>query len=163
MAGVILFDARSNPIVLIPIFGKAQLFEKGGDREMRIPFMKALAWYLAAVMLVIAVAPRVDAGFAPSSVINATSSSRAADLDSVRQALETKMVRERLEQFGLSSEEIDGRLSQLSDEQLHQLALQIDELRVGGDAAGVIIAILVIILLVVLIIHFTGHKVIVTK
>lgn len=130
---------------------------------MKMPFMKALSWYLAFAMFVIAVAPRVDAGFAPSEVVNVLSQGRAADLDSIRQALETKMVRERLEQFGLSPEEIDSRLSQLGDEQLHQLALQIDELRVGGDAAGVIIAILIIILLVVLIIHFTGHKVIVTK
>lgn len=130
---------------------------------MKTPLVKALSWYLAVAMFIIAIAPRVDAGFAPSEVINAISSGRAADLDTVRQTLETKMVRERLEQFGLTSEEIDRRLSQLGDEQLHQLALQIDELRAGGDAAGVIIAILVIILLVVLIIHFTGHKVIVTK
>jgi hypothetical protein len=130
---------------------------------MRMPFMKGLSWYLAVMMLVIAVAPRVDAGFAPSEVINALSSGRVADLDSVRQALETKMVRERLEQFGLTSDEVDSRLSQLSDQQLHQLALQVDEIRAGGDAAGVIIALLVIILIVVLIIYFTGHKVIVTK
>jgi hypothetical protein len=130
---------------------------------MKVPFMKGLSWYLAVMMLVIAVAPRVDAGFAPSEVINALSSGRAADLDSIRQALETKMVRERLEQFGLTSDEIDSRLSQLSDDQLHQLALQVDEIRAGGDAAGVIIALLVIILIVVLIIYFTGHKVIVTK
>ena len=130
---------------------------------MKVPFMKGLSWYLAVMMLVIAVAPRVDAGFAPSEVINALSSGRAADLDSIRQALETKMVRERLEQFGLTSDEIDSRLSQLSDDQLHRLALQVDEIRAGGDAAGVIIALLVIILIVVLIIYFTGHKVIVTK
>jgi hypothetical protein len=130
---------------------------------MKVPFMKGLSWYLAVMMLVIAVAPRVDAGFAPSEVINALSSGRAADLDSIRQALETKMVRERLEQFGLTPDEIDNRLSQLSDDQLHRLALQVDEIRAGGDAAGVIIALLVIILIVVLIIYFTGHKVIVTK
>lgn len=130
---------------------------------MRIPFMRVLSCYLALAMFVIAVAPRAEAGFAPSALLSATPADRAVDLDKVRRALEDKMVRERLEQFGLTAGEIDDRLSLISDEQLHQLALQIDELRVGGDAAGVIIAILVIILLVVLILHFTGHKVIVTK
>jgi hypothetical protein len=89
---------------------------------------------------------------------------RAAELEKIQGILETKAVRERLTQFRLSQDEITDRLSQLSDEQIHQLALQLDDLRVGQDSAiGVIIAVLVIVILVIVILQLTGHKIIVTK
>ena len=36
---------------------------------MRIPFMKQVAWYLVFAMFIIGIAPRVDAGLAPSEAI----------------------------------------------------------------------------------------------
>lgn len=130
---------------------------------MRIPFMKHLAWYLAVMMFILAVAPRVEAGLAPSEVIALTQSDRTEDVGKIQKFLETKMVRDRLEKLGLSPDETSNRLSQLSDNEMHQLATQIDNLTVGGDAGGVIIAILVIIILIIVILQLTGHKVIVTK
>ncbi len=130
---------------------------------MRIPLMKYMTWYLAIAMFVIGIAPRVDAGLAPSEILALTEVDRTADLGKLQKVLEMKAVTERLAQLGLTQDEIQKRLHQLSDQQIHQIALQLDELKVGGDALGVIIALLVIVLLVVLIIQFTGHKVIVTK
>ena len=89
--------------------------------------------------------------------------SREADLEKVRQVLETRIVRERLEALGFGQDEIQERLDALNDEQLHQLAVQIDDLKVGGDALGIIIALLVIAILVVLFIKLTEHKIIITK
>jgi hypothetical protein len=125
--------------------------------------MKHVAWYLVIAMFIISIAPRVEAGFAPSEIIDLKPEDRAADIEKIQSILETKAVRERLSQFGLNQDEIAERLSQLSDEQIHQLALQLDDLKVGQDAAGVIIAILVIIILVIVILQLTGHKVIITK
>jgi len=130
---------------------------------LRIPYIKHVAWYLVVAMFIISVAPRVEAGFAPSEIIDLKPEDRAANVERIQSVLETKAVRERLSQFGLNQDEIAERLSQLSDEQIHQLALQLDDLRVGQDATGVIIAILVIIIIVILVLHFTGHKVIITK
>jgi hypothetical protein len=131
---------------------------------MKIPFLKEVSWYLIVAMFVIAVCPRVDAGIAPSTVIAPSQGDRAADLEKIQRTLEMKAVKDRLEKLGLSNDEITARFGQLSDQQIHQLALQIDDLRVGKDGAiGVIIGLLVIVLLVVLILYFTGHKVIVTK
>lgn len=131
---------------------------------MRIPFMKQVAWYLVCAMFIIGVAPRAEAGFTPSEVIALSKVDRAADLDRIQKTIETKMIRERLEKLGLTQDEINGRLAQLSDQQVHQLALQLDDLKVGkDDALGVIIALLVIAILVVLLLQLTGHKVIVTK
>jgi len=130
---------------------------------MRIPLMKYMTWYLAIAMFVIGIAPRVDAGLAPSEILALTEVDRTAHLEKIQKVLEMKVVTERLAQLGLTQDEIQKRLHQLSDQQIHQIALQLDELKVGGDALGVIIALLVIALLVLLIIQLTGHKVIVTK
>jgi len=130
---------------------------------LRIPYMKHVAWYLVVALFMISIVPRVEAGFAPSEIIDLKPEDRGANIDKIQSVLETKAVRERLSQFGLNQDEIAERLSQLSDEQIHQLALQLDDLRVGQDAAGVIIAVLVIIILIIVILQLTGHKIIVTK
>jgi len=131
---------------------------------MRIPFMKHVSWYLVIAMFIIGIAPRVDAGLAPSEIIALTQVDRTADLGKIQKVLETRAISERLAQFGLTQDEIQKRLTQLSDQQIHQTALQLDDLKIGqDDALGVIIALLVIAILVVLLLQLTGHKVIVTK
>jgi len=130
---------------------------------MKIPFMKYISWYLAVAMFIIGIAPRVDAGFAPSEIIAVQQVDRTADLQRIQKVLEVKAVNERLRQLGLTQEEIQKRLAQLSDQQIHQTALQLDDLKIGqGDALGVIIALLVIAVLVIVILKLTGHRVIVS-
>lgn len=130
---------------------------------MRIPFMKSVSWYLVLAMFIIGIAPKVEAGFSKSEVIALSSVDRAADLDKIQKVLETKQIQERLEKLGFTQDEINSRLSQLSDQQIHQFALQLDELKVGSDGLGVVIALLVIVILVIIVLQLTGHKVIVTK
>lgn len=131
---------------------------------LKVPYMKYVVWYLAVAMLIISIAPRVEAGFAPSEIIKLKQGDRTSDIEKIQGILEMKAVRERLRQFGLSHEEITQRLSQLSDEQVHKLALRLDDLRVGQDSGfGIIIGVLVIIILVIVILQLTGHKVIITK
>jgi hypothetical protein len=130
--------------------------------NMTIPYMRSIAIYLACAMFIIGIAPRVDASFVPSSVLPIAQTDRAADLASIQKVLEVKMVKERLADLGLTHQEIQSRLSQLSDQQLHSAAQQLDSLKVGGDSGlGIIIALLVIAILVILILQLTGHKVIV--
>jgi hypothetical protein len=129
---------------------------------MNIPFMKHVAWYLVIAMFIIGIAPRVDAGLVGSEITSLAQVDRTAELDKIQKFLETKAVSKRLEQFGYTQEEIQKRLTQLNDQQLHQIATQLDDLKIGGDGGGVIIAILVIIILVIIILQLTGHKVIVT-
>ena len=129
---------------------------------MRIPLMKHLSWYLIIAMFIIGIAPKADAGIAPSEIIVMSQVDRAADIEKIQKVLETKMVRERLEKLGYAQEEINSRLTQLNDQQMHNLALQIDDMKVGGDL-GIVIALLVIVILVVLFIQLTGHRVVVTK
>lgn len=130
---------------------------------MRIPFFRQVSWYLVVAMFVIGVVPRLEGAMAPSAVIASSAVERAADLERIQRALETKVVKDRLEKLGFTTEEISAKFDRLSDRQIHQLALQADDLRVGKDGAGVIIALLVIALIVVIVLMVTGRKVIVTK
>jgi hypothetical protein len=129
---------------------------------MAKPLRKMIIWYLVMAILVIGITPRVYAGFFPSEVIGLSSTERSAELKKVQKFLEMKMVRERLKDLGLTREEIQSRLLQLNDQQIHQLALKVDDLTVAGDdGLGIAIALLVIVIIVIIIIQLTGHRVVV--
>lgn len=127
-------------------------------------FKKTVAWYLVIAMFIIGVAPRLEAAFVPSEAIKLASVDRARDLEKIQAVLEQKIVKQRLQDLGFTDEEIRSRLSELSDQQIHNLAMQIDQLKVGkDDALGVIIALLIIAILIVVLLQLMGHKVIITK
>jgi len=128
---------------------------------MRIPFMRYVAWYLVIVMFIIGIAPKVDAGLVKSEIIPLAYMDRSADLEKIQNVLETKAVSKRLAQLGLTQDEIQNRLTQLSDQQIHQVATKLDDLKIGGDGLGLLIAVLVVIILAIVILQLTGHKVIV--
>jgi hypothetical protein len=125
--------------------------------------MKFLSMYLAVAMFIIGITPRVYAGFSSSEAISILTFDRASDLDKIRKVLEMKMVRERLKAFGFTADEIEKKLSQLSDQQIHQVAVSLDELKVGGDGWTVLIVILLLAILAGVIIYVTGHRVVVEK
>ncbi|MGD0624974.1 MAG: PA2779 family protein [Thermodesulfobacteriota bacterium] len=128
---------------------------------MRIPLRKWITWYLVAAMFVIGITPRVYAGFSPSEFTILAPAERAAEVEKIQKFLEMKVVRERLQELGFAPDEIQSRLNQLSDPQIHQLALQVDNLKVGGDGLEVVIALLVIAILIVVLIWLLGHKVVI--
>jgi hypothetical protein len=133
----------------------------GGYGMRRREWIRNTAWLAVVVMFFIGLVPRVEAGFSPSAV-DPLSQGKGLERGKVQKFLETKMVKDRLEKLGFSSDEIQARLAGMSDEQIHQLALKIDELKVAGDSGlGIIIALLVIAILVIVILQMTGHKVIV--
>jgi len=121
---------------------------------------KALVWYLVGSMFVIGVTPKCFAGFSPSEVMALSQTERPQDLLKLQKFLETKMVRERLMDLGFIPEEVQMKLGNLSDQQIHQMALHLDEMKVAGDGVGIFIAVFLIAVLVVLIIYATGHKIV---
>jgi len=78
------------------------------------------AWYNA----------KLYAGFSPSEAVSILTVDRSSDIEKIRRILEMKMVRERLKNFGFTPNEIEKKFSQLDDQQIHQLALSLDELKV---------------------------------
>jgi hypothetical protein len=73
------------------------------------------------------------------------------------------MIRERLHAFGLSQEEIQTRLNQLTDDQIHQMALKLDELKVAGDGGEAVLIVLLIAAIVILVIYLLGYRVVLKK
>lgn len=129
---------------------------------MQKKIQKGIIWYLIGAMFLIGAVPRVEAGFSPSDLVNLSPPDRASDLQKIKNFLERKMVTERLRELGFSAFEIQKRLNELNDQQIHQLALKIDELKVGSDSGlGLVIALLVIAILVVLFLQLTGHRIVI--
>jgi len=62
-------------------------------------------------------------------------------LQGIQRTLETKLVSQRLKEMGLTSDEVRARVGQLTDEEIHLLASNLDGLQVGGDPTVVFIAV----------------------
>jgi hypothetical protein len=91
-------------------------------------------------------------------------SGRHADLSQIQAQLETKVVQERLNALGMTSEEVQSRLQGLSDEQIHEVAQNLDGLQMGGDALIFILIVIGAVVLVLFLIstvtgtaHDVGH------
>jgi len=132
-------------------------------RKVKRSWMKYVASYLVVAMFIIGITPRVYAGFSPSEAISMLSFDRSSDLEKIRKVLEMKMVREKLKDLGFTPNEIEKRLGQLSDHQIHQLALNLDELQVGGSGLAVLIVILLIVIIAGVVIYVSGHRVVIEK
>jgi hypothetical protein len=131
---------------------------------MKSSWMKMISCYLVVAMFVIGITPRVYAGFSPSEAISILTFDRSSDLERIRKVLEMKMVGERLKEFGFTPDEIEKKLNQLSDQQVHQLAVQLDELKVGGNGLAWVLVIVVLIAIgVIVYFYVTGHRVVIEK
>jgi len=130
-------------------------------------FTQAVVWTLVFTTFIMGwFPPESTAMLAPAiSGVHGTdvSLNRLEDLQKAQRVLESKMVQQRLEDVGLTADEIQGRLARLSDAQLHQMANQLDALMPGGDGLGIVIALLVIAILAVVLIYLLGHRIEVKK
>lgn len=128
-------------------------------------YAKPLALYLAfALFALAAIAGPAEAMLLPATPeAGQPASERAADLAKVRSALESRVLQQRLLDYGLTPEEAAARINGLSDDQLHQLAANIDALQPGGDAVGTLFALALIAALVVLIIFILQGKIAIEK
>ena len=71
----------------------------------------------------------------------------ASERQHVNQLLERADVQARLAQYGVTANDLQGRVAALSDEELAQLAARIDTLPAGGDILGAIVLIFLVLLL----------------
>jgi len=128
-------------------------------------YTKPLVIYLAAALLAISTfTGPAEAMFVPaayhqdSAGAAAASVGRAADLNKIQGALESKIVQQKLMDYGLSREETMARMSKLSDKQISQLAAHTDSLQAGGDG-GLLVSLLVVAILVVLLIYLLQGRI----
>ena len=77
--------------------------------------------------------------------------SALTDREKVANFLQQEAVRDQMVALGVDPSEVDARIAALSDQELSQIAGQIDQLPAGQGPLGLIVVLLLIILLVVLI------------
>ena len=123
--------------------------------------IKYVSWCLVVGMFAMGIVPRVDAGLSPSELIALSHAERTSHLQDIQKILETKMICKRLQQLGFSQDDIQGRLSMLDDQQIHEIALKLDEIRVGGNGFEVLVVLLLIGILVGVWFHVTGKRVVI--
>jgi hypothetical protein len=130
-------------------------------------FRPVIVWLLVVTTVCIAFESReVSAALLPSAAAMASENigpDRETSLKRIQAVLESKLIVQRLADLGLTQAEIASRLAQLSDQQLHEIATQLDAQQPGGDALGTVVVLLVIAILVVVLLQLTGHKIIITK
>jgi len=98
--------------------------------------------------------------FIPSPYEGNGTSHREMDVENIQRLLESKLVQHKLSKLGLTKDEIQERLHQLDNEQLHLIASQIHTLESGGFgyesapffslcAAGWIVVIIVVVIFLI--------------
>jgi hypothetical protein len=87
-----------------------------------------------------------------AALTGASANTRVADIEHIQAQLESKQVAQRLSDIGLTPSEVQDRLAGLNDDQLHQVAQNLDGLQPGGE----LILILAIIGAVVVILAIIG-------
>ncbi len=137
---------------------------------LRAFYTKPLVIYLVAALITITVfSGPAEAMFIPAVAPQGTLDSpsgptvRAADLAKIQVALESKIIKQKLSDYGLTPEESMARINKLSDEQIHQLATNTDALQAGGDGVGLLIGIVVLAILVVVLIYLLQGRIEIKK
>ncbi|MGZ3648552.1 MAG: PA2779 family protein [Syntrophales bacterium] len=85
---------------------------------------------------------------------------RSDEINKIQRALETRVVNEKMQAYGLQPEEIKAKLQGMSDEQIHMLSQASDRLLAGADGGiGIIIGLLIIVVLVLVIMKLMNKSV----
>lgn len=126
---------------------------------------RVLDWRVCWIVLVaysfLALIPSNAEAFLAQSRLSSgeTISERAAQMASIQNALEHKIVAQRLADYGLAQEEVAVKLGTMSDQQLHQLAALSGD--IGGGTLDTIIAVLVIVLLALVILKLADKRIVI--
>jgi len=122
---------------------------------------------IAALIVMSSFAATAEAMFVPATpsqdpaALPQVSFDRAADLARVRSVLESKIVQQRLMDYGLSPSETMARVNSLSDQQLHELATRTDSIQAGGDVVGFFFGLVIVALLVVVLVYLLQGRIVV--
>ena len=133
---------------------------------LRSLYIKPIAVDLIAALLAVSTfAGPAEAMFVPAAPVQGavdlakTSQNRSADLARIQTALESKIVRQKLADYGLSPEQTLAKINGLSDRQIHELATHTNSIQAGGDPADVFFGLMIVALLVVVLVFLLQHRI----
>ncbi len=84
---------------------------------------------------------------------------RAADFARIQAAIESKIVQQKLRDYGLSPADAMTRVNKLSDEQIHVLATHTDSLQAGSDGVDLFFGLIAVALLVVVLVFLLQGRI----
>jgi len=133
---------------------------------LRTFYTKPLVFYLITSLLTLMVfSGAAEAMFIPAAPHEgapgntAETTGRPAELAKIQAALESKVIQQKLKDYGLTPEETMARINKLSDEQIHQFAMNTEALQAGGDGAEALIGLVILAILVVVLIYLLQHRI----
>ena len=127
-------------------------------RSVRTGEMRKVAFLMVATMTIIGLLPNTGgAAVMPADEADQAMALRAENVAKIQAMLERKEIAARLSDYGLTPDEVSSRLDRLSDQQVAEIASQIDKINAGGDAVGLLIGVALLVLLVLLILHLLGY------
>jgi hypothetical protein len=113
--------------------------------------MKLSLWRQSAIGIVaVSVLNMGMMGAATAAIVDTSAivtTDRAADLKAIRAQLERAEVRAQMEQMGVDAVAVEQRIARLSDQEMHQLAVDMRNAPAGGDALALIGAVFVVLLI----------------
>lgn len=124
-------------------------------------YFRQIALVLAFTMLAIGTVPAKSMAYVVGSESVVAEHSREADIERIQRVLESKLVSDKLSEAGLNQEEINAKMAQLTDDEVHSFASQLESVYPGGDGVGVVIGLLVIVILVIVILRLMDRKIII--
>lgn len=87
--------------------------------------------------------------------------SRSADLEKVQAFLESRIVVQKLVDYGVSQDEAMAKVRSMSDGELHRLASLTDRAAEGTDGLGILISLAVLVILIIVILKLMNKEVVV--
>jgi len=131
---------------------------KGMKRSIVGGRLRKVLYVLLLSMSIIGVLPNQGAAAViPADEADEASALKQENIATIQAMLERKEVEAMLEDYGLTSEEVGARLDELSDEQVAEIAAEIDKVNAGGDALSLLVTILILVLLVLLVLYLLGY------
>jgi hypothetical protein len=88
-------------------------------------------------------------------------SSRAEEIAKVQAFLESKIVLQKLMDYGVSPDEAMAKVKSMSDSDLHRLASLTDKAAAGADSLGFLIGVAILIILIIVILKLMNKEIIV--
>jgi sensor c-di-GMP phosphodiesterase-like protein len=104
----------------------------GAARKKEVQVLKRSALVLVLLMVAFLAVPSFAAPMPSKTAANQSLATRDADLALVRDVAANAQVAQVLATHGLSQEQVNQRLSQLSSQDLHQLAQNLNQLQAAG-------------------------------
>jgi predicted PurR-regulated permease PerM len=120
-----------------------------------------IAAFITFHMVLFVTSPAMAAMIPSQGSQQATGQEMQKEIDKIQRALESKLVQEKLKDYGLTADEVSAKLSSMTPAQIHTLAQASDDVLAGGDGLGAVIAVLVILILIIIILKLLHHDIII--